>query len=377
MAKTTTKKYKTCFCCGIRQGIYNFYADLNPKTSTDGKMRICKGCLQSLILDDNNVFSMQKFKDTLQRLDKPFLPHILEKCYTELEEKKKEGHTGNDNTLIGLYFKAVNGLSRYRSMSFDDSVELSETQFYDLTKAKAEIKKAEKGKGAGGNKEQSRKEIAKFNGDFSMFKPAPEDIKMFGGGLTNQEYQLMHDKYDQLLQDYSVKTAMHREFLIDYVRFKVKEDIALANGDVEGVKKWHSLASSIADQAKLTPKQLTAADLQGGISTFGEIFEAVESAADIIEILPRFKQAPNDMVDFVLWNYINYERDLNGLPHVSYKDVYAFYDKMKEDYLKEHGDMFHIFDNDMTQEPAKREIVQKFIGTESVVQEPSPEEGDS
>ena len=52
--------------------------------------------------------------------------------------------------------------------------------------------------------------------------------------------------------------------------------------------------------------------------------EAVEQAVDVIPILPRFKYRPNDAVDFILWCYINYERNLNGLPEVKYSDVYKF-----------------------------------------------------
>jgi hypothetical protein len=106
---------------------------------------------------------------------------------------------------------------------------------------------------------------------------------------------------------------------------------------------------------------LTAADLQGGLSSFSEIFEAVEGAKDIIEVLPRFKMQPNDMPDFIIWNYINYERELNNMPRVDYEEIYKFYDERKDEYLREHGDPFGIVENDQSQDNEKRKLVKKLI----------------
>ena len=111
-----------------------------------------------------------------------------------------------------------------------------------------------------------------------------------------------------------------------------------------------------AERAKINPNQFSKADLQGGLTTIGEIAQAVEQNVDIIPVLPQFKFRPNDAVDFCIWNYI---RDLEGKPLVEYKDVYKFYDKMREDYITSTGDPYGIFDDDPTLE--NREKVEQFI----------------
>ena len=162
-----------------------------------------------------------------------------------------------------------------------------------------------------------------------------------------------------MTKTYVIQTNLHKEALLTYVRFKVKEEIATSKGDVQEAQKWYQAAQDAAEKAKITPKQLTKEDLQGGITSFSEIFKAVEQAVDVIPILPQFKYRPNDALDFVIWCYINYARDLQGLPQCSYEDVYRFYDKKKKEYLDQYGDSYGIFEEDPT--PKNRENIKKFI----------------
>ena len=135
--------------------------------------------------------------------------------------------------------------------------------------------------------------------------------------------------------------------------------MAIVNNKPNDAKIWGDLAMKQAERAKINPNQFSKADLQGGISTISEIAQTVEQNVDIIPILPQFLWRPNDAVDFCIWNYINYARDLEGKPLVEYKDVYKFYDKMKEDYIKSEGDPNGIFKNDPTVENRKK--VEQYI----------------
>ena len=187
-----------------------------------------------------------------------------------------------------------------------------------------------------------------------------EDIvQLFGEGYSNDEYRKMYKKYEKLKLNYSLQTNLHQEALATYVRFKVKEEDATARGNVDEAKKWYDAAQDAAASGKLTPKQLSKADLQGGINSFSEIFKAVEQAVDVIPILPKFKYRPNDALDFNIWCYINYARDLQGLPQCDYEDVYKFYDRKKEEYLEQYGDPYGIFDDEPDE--SIRENIKKFI----------------
>ena len=124
---------------------------------------------------------------------------------------------------------------------------------------------------------------------------------------------------------------MHTEALLNYIRYRVKEEIATAKGDVKEAKEWGALAKDAATAAKINPSQLSKADLSDGLSTFSELSQAVEKAVDIIPILPRFKYRPNDALDFnymVLCKF--YERFIWFTSHVDMKIYMLFYDRRKK-----------------------------------------------
>ena len=106
-------------------------------------------------------------------------------------------------------------------------------------------------------------------------------------------------------------------------------------------------------------KQLNSIDVQGGVTCFSEFFQKFERVKDVTRILPRFKYRPNDAPDFIIWCYINYCRRLEGKPEVEYADVYKFYDEKVEEYLKQYGDPYRIFEGDTTL--ANREKIKEFI----------------
>lgn len=125
---------------------------------------------------------------------------------------------------------------------------------------------------------------------------------------------------------------MHTEALLTYIRYRVKEEIATARDDMKSAKEWGQLAQKAAQDAKINPSQLSKSDLSDGLDTFGQLVRSVEQAVDIIPILPVFKERPQDKVDFTIWCYINYIRDLKGLPLAEYEDIYRFYDERKKEY---------------------------------------------
>ena len=359
MAKKT--QYKVCLGCKRKLALYKYFSSKNPLTSSNGKMNICKECITKLVTNPDGTVNLDKFQDTLRRLDKPFVPEIFENAVKDIERKRSSGVGADNTTFIGTYFRILGTMPQYRNYTALDSsvVEANKLALAQQTMNEAK----EVYEDAQAKKRDKYYNPDETNVDVPML--VTEELRdLFGEGLTYTEYRLMKKKYDKILENYTLKTSMHEEFLIDFVKFKVKEEMALSEGDIEAVKKWSALATTAADNAKLTPKQLTAADLQGGVNTFGEIFEAVESAKDVIPILPRFKQRPNDMVDFIIWNFVNYERDLNGMPKVSYEDIYKFYDERVAEYLSEHGDPFGIFENDPSRDEKNRATVRKFIAVE-------------
>ena len=374
--RPATRTRQVCQVCKQNKALNNYYKTNNSLyQSKEGTFGICKECIQKMTSNEDGSINKKALNDLLIMMNRPFLPKLLDECITDAKKRKKRDGTLGINP-VALYLTRMSKKTlEYIPMGYNDVMENNQ----DVTKddvAKRKVSNEIRNIVGVEAEEHQRLELEKIaaeerqaTGDYVLdtyknFEVTDEMRDLFGTGLTMQEYILLNKKYQTLVQSYPIKTAMHKEFLITYVKYKVKEEMAIADNDMVSADKWGSMAIKAAENAKLTPKQLTAADLQGGLSSFSEIFEAVEGAKDIISILPRLRQQPNDMADFIIWNYVNYERDLNNMPMVDYADIYKFYDERKEEYLREHGDPFGIFDNDNTQDPKQRKTVEKFIAVE-------------
>lgn len=361
-------KRKKCPICGQEKSIATgFYKSSSPLYADDGCVPICISCVKKSVVNSDGTVNESKLKTMCQRLDKPYYKDELESAF--LQACAENGYLPNDEIarngtkMVGFYFKNINTLRQNKDKSFADSEKegfvhkTSNTNFQKKKERLADIHNGILKNGGPYDYIDSEKKIIKHDDD--NFEVTDEIIQLFGEGYTKNEYRKMYDKYENLKLNYSIQTNLHQEALATYVRFKVKEEDATAKGDVAEAMKWYNAAQSAAENGKLTPKQLSESDLHGGINSFSEIFKAVEQAVDIIPILPSFKFRPNDALDFTIWCYINYARDLQGLPQCSYEDVYKFYDKKKQEYIDQYGDPDGIFDDDPSED--LRDSIKKFI----------------
>lgn len=361
-------KKKKCPICGQEKNIATgFYKSSSPLYADDGCVPICISCVKKSVINEDGTVNENKLKTMCQRLDKPFYIDDLDSAF--LQCKSEHGYLSDNevakhgNQIVGFFFKNINTLRQNKNKSFSDSE--NDGFVHKTSNANAQKKKEQlasrytniiNNNNQNDNKE-THKKIIEYNQD--DFEVTEDIVRLFGEGYTKDEYRKMYNKYENLKLNYSIQTNLHQEALATYVRFKVKEEDATAKGDVAEAMKWYNAAQSAAENGKLTPKQLSEADLHGGINSFSEIFKAVEQAVDIIPILPSFKFRPNDALDFTIWCYINYARDLQGLPQCSYEDVYKFYDKKKQEYIDQYGDPNGIFDDDPSED--LRDSIKKFI----------------
>ena len=198
-----------------------------------------------------------------------------------------------------------------------------------------------------------------FHEDEILDKDTEQGLVDTWGLYSSRELKAFEKKYNTLKNNYPEKTALHTEALMNYVRYRCKEELATADGDYKEASEWGKMAAKAATDAKINPSQLSQADLQGGLNSISEISRLAEESEDIIEILPQFKFRPNDAVDFEIWCHINYGRKAKGLPLVEYEDIYAFYDERKKEYIEQHGDPYGKFKDDPTE--SNREQIKKFI----------------
>lgn len=357
-----TSPMKTCCACPDpdhnEKPITDFYASDNP-LFTDGHVPYCKECIVRLSFDaEKQTIDLEGFKKVLRTIDKPYIESALQMAIDQYNKAYEGLAVAPDNRkkIIGFYFSKIGTIKQYRDVkTWNDGVEYNKKELIRNNGRPILVLEG----GYSGTQENEADERIFTDESSAKFEVTDEMIGLFGSGYKRFEYKAMWEKYQFLKQSYPDITNLHVEALVTYVRFKVKEEQATAMGDAVSADRWNQAASKAAEKAKINPNQLSKSDLQGGLNSFSELFQAVEQAVDIIPILPQFKYRPNDAIDFNIWCYVNYIRDLEGKPLCSYKEIYQFYDERKKEYIDQYGDPYGIFTGDPTED--NRESIEKFI----------------
>ena len=329
-------KELSCGLCGDVKKIIDFYASYNPIHQT-GRIPYCKTCLKKMIADDKGIVNLDKVKETLKLIDKPFIYEIWK---SSMKDK---------SDTFGGYIKNIQ-LPQYRHLGWKDSI-LQPKIEYELNYNNLNVDK---------------------NNTIRLddFVVTDKILDKWGFGYSNEEYYYFEKKWNKLIDNYGEKTSFHIEGLITYIRFRVKEELATAAGELSESKGWATLAKDAATAAKLNVSQLSKADISGGVDLLPQLFEAVESEVGIISILPYLKAQPYDDADLIIWCVVNYNRRLEDKPRIKYKDIWDFYDEMLEEHYKQKG-----YSKDKIKiEKEKRNNIFRDLG--EVYKEPLYEESD-
>ena len=359
------KGEKVCNFCHEKKKLTDFYISKSPLFSVDERVPICKDCVISASLNEDGTINDIELNKILKKIDRPYYKDLIESAISGFKnehsyvEDDKVQYYGKE--ILQRYFRLI-AMRQDRDKSYEDSEKDNFIHPTSNTPKSTKERIAQKYADITDIDEKGNvvdKDNKKIKSDIGDFEITDESVELFGEGYTRAEYKKMVKKYNDMTKTYVVQTNLHKEALLTYVRFKVKEEMATAKGDVAEAQKWYQAAQDAAEKAKLTPKQLSKEDLQGGIVNFSDIFAAVEGAKERIKIFPEFRYQPKDAADFIIWCYINYERRLNNMPEVEYKDIYAFYDEKKREYIEMYGDPYGIFNDDTTE--SNRETIEKFI----------------
>lgn len=91
---------KTCASCGKTKKAMDFYMSSNPRIHIDNRVPYCKECVKILSYNKDGSIDIEKFKDVLMVLDKPFLQDLFNSSISECEKIGSKDY-------IGKYMKSV------------------------------------------------------------------------------------------------------------------------------------------------------------------------------------------------------------------------------------------------------------------------------
>ena len=300
---------KMCLKCEKEKRIDKEFFMSSSNLHTDKKFPICKSCLRETV----NIEDVKSVQDILMQMNKPFLYDLWESSYEEGKRTNKD--------IFGIYLKNV--FLNFKRLNWANSQ--FETERKEVVRNDQDEVELEQNPSKRKEVQVSEEELEKLKEDY-------------GYGYPDNEYLLFDRKFRQLKPSFQLLTTMHEECLREYCVNKVKETLAKARGDFKEAKDWAAMAKDVAEAGKLKPSQMSKADLSAGLDGFGQLARMVEEKVDIIPVLPKFTSQPKDKPDVVLWCYINYVRDLKGMPEADYKDIFHFYEERRADYEKQELD---------------------------------------
>jgi hypothetical protein len=107
VGKQVVKNKIVCSDCGKEKDPSQYYTSNSPFHKHTGKLHLCKECFWDFVDGDVN-----KLKNALRMIDKPFLINLLESSKEEAERDNKD--------IIKIYMKNV-AMNQYKNNTWDDS----------------------------------------------------------------------------------------------------------------------------------------------------------------------------------------------------------------------------------------------------------------
>lgn len=307
---------KVCLKCGKSKADSAFFKS-SSSYHKDGLVPICRKCIIDTVYNpDTNAIDIGNFEEVLQKVDKPFLPKIMNAVDKQIK-KQYSNKTGYERvkTAVGLYFKNINSLKQYQDTTYSSPESNS-------------------------SKRQRTENLVYYLSD-DNFAVTEGMIRLFGEGYTEVEYQQMQKTYNCAMQDYPNLTHAQIRLLLRYVRYDAKEHNAMMKNDSD-VDRWSKLASGALAQF------VNACSKTNADNSFSALMKKMKQAESMEDVLPQFKYRPNDAPDFIIWCYVNYCRRLEGKPEIDFEEIADYYDQAKADFIERYGDRHGIFADDPT-----------------------------
>lgn len=119
---------KQCSYCGrILEITKNFYLSSSKTNKNDGRMNLCKACLNSLLveyIEDSEDIKIGIYK-ACRSVGVYFTEDLFNMSYSSIGYNANLGLVENGLEVWKVYIKNVNSLKQYSGMSFDDGIQLN------------------------------------------------------------------------------------------------------------------------------------------------------------------------------------------------------------------------------------------------------------
>ena len=309
-------EYFICPKCGKKLDISNFYTHSRKPM---GILPICKTCMYDMVLDETGV-NRQGMIALMKYLDMPFIQKEYEECVNK--------NTNSPKRAVSVYMNLKMTKNEYADLRFKDSMydvivdlDLKEETVISLDNDRVGLLEEEI------SPQQAKIQRAK-------------ELKAKWGNFDSLDYLERCERlYIEIVQGgYVIASSMHDLSVRNYCKLQVDWDIAQETKDYNAMRELKQPLKDARTDAKLNPSQFKAGDFQnGGANSFGEITRMVAKRDGFIPLPMKYFQQPNDQLDWMMLELVNYDRSVLGLPEVTYEELYRHYIERIEKFNREYN----------------------------------------
>ena len=252
-----------CPVCDDFHAQYAFYED---GRFPSGFYPECKEALKKQALNydkKNDVYTDNKEKtiEVFRKLDLPFIDGIYERAVTNVSEGLRGHRARNNTSAYQNMLTSIKSLPQYRDMHFKDS----------------QLPEGMRIGGVNTVIREDEEEEIRF--------ARPEIKKIFGSGLTEDEYVYLQDKYDDFYKRTQVDSISQEQYVVLICFNLLNQWKAQREGrDTKDlIKSYNDLMFA----ANLQPKQNVGNAATDSLS-FGQLIEKWEQEEPIPEPSPEF-----------------------------------------------------------------------------------------
>lgn len=317
--KTPEKNY-TFVCSRCKQVFKSdqFYSFPNNA----GLLSVCKECMYEYAIKDN-ALDRTGLIDLLRFLDMPFLQNY----YTDVTKKKVSGKWQLSQYFGKLRLNSATHMMHFKDSSFEDIDTETFKGIYELPEEVVEL--------TTNPVTDEEPKVSKVEEKNARFK---ELQKKWGNHQSLEFLERCEDLYKEIIEGgYQILSSMHDISVKNYCVLQVQFNIAMENKDYNTMKELKQPLREQRTDAKLNPSQLKASDFNnGGANSFGEIAKLVSKRDGFLPLPMKYYKQPNDHLDFMMYELINYLRHCIGQEDVPYEEVYQYYIKKVEKFNEEY-----------------------------------------
>lgn len=309
-------EYFICPKCGKKLDISNFYTHSRKPM---GILPICKTCMYDMVLDETGV-NRQGMIALMKYLDMPFIQKEYEECVNK--------NTNSPKRAVSVYMNLKMTKNEYADLRFKDSMydvivdlDLKEETVISLDNDRVDLLEEEI------SPQQAKIQRAK-------------ELKAKWGNFDSLDYLERCERlYIEIVQGgYVIASSMHDLSVRNYCKLQVDWDIAQETKDYNAMRELKQPLKDARTDAKLNPSQFKAGDFQnGGANSFGEITRMVAKRDGFIPLPMKYFKQPNDQLDWMMLELVNYDRSVLGLPEVTYEELYRHYIERIEKFNREYN----------------------------------------